>query len=152
MRALLEAARRDPRSAARGATHERLLAVARCVLLALAGCESAMRDMYDQPQLRAVQESAAIPDGGASQPPSPGTVARARGTLAGNLRGREGADEELRRQRDRDAAVNPVLADARAARRGRDRYDIYCSPCHSSLGDGDGYVDAARLSASAVVP
>ena len=35
--------------------------------------------------------------------------------------------------------------------RGQERYRIYCTPCHSELGDGHGMIVAARLSGAAVV-
>ena len=35
--------------------------------------------------------------------------------------------------------------------RGRERYDIYCAPCHGLAGDGDGIIVAARLSGAAVL-
>jgi mono/diheme cytochrome c family protein len=34
----------------------------------------------------------------------------------------------------------PVPVDAALLARGQERYDIYCSPCHSVTGDGDGLV------------
>ena len=42
------------------------------------------------------------------------------------------------------------LTDAVVAR-GRERYNIYCSPCHGVAGDGDGMIVQARLQAAAVV-
>jgi hypothetical protein len=114
-----------------------LLAVA---LLSLAGCEKAMRGMYDQPKYRPLQESDAYPDGGASQPPPDGTVPRTRGTFAGTTSGRAGVDDERERQRDLAAADNPYAPTMELLERGRDRYEIFCSPCHSVAGDGDGYI------------
>jgi mono/diheme cytochrome c family protein len=38
------------------------------------------------------------------------------------------------------AQANPYPVDMRLLERGRDRYMIYCLPCHSPLGDGDGLV------------
>lgn len=34
--------------------------------------------------------------------------------------------------------VNPLHVDAALLQRGRDRFDIYCAPCHGRLGDGNG--------------
>jgi mono/diheme cytochrome c family protein len=39
------------------------------------------------------------------------------------------------------AATPPAVSDAVLAR-GRDRYDVYCSPCHGLAGDGDGIIVA----------
>ena len=37
-------------------------------------------------------------------------------------------------------AANPAPVDAQLLARGRERYDIYCSPCHGLSGKGDGMV------------
>ncbi len=43
----------------------------------------------------------------------------------------------------RDAAmVTPPKADAALLQRGRERYDIYCAPCHGLSGAGDGIIVA----------
>ncbi len=39
-----------------------------------------------------------------------------------------------------EQATNPPKVDAQLLARGRQRYDIYCSPCHSLSGDGDGMI------------
>ena len=39
-----------------------------------------------------------------------------------------------------DAARFPFRVDARVMARGRERFDIYCSPCHGRTGMGDGMV------------
>lgn len=116
------------------------LALLLAAALALAGCERAMRDMYEQPRGDPGASSPLFDDGLASRPPPAGSVAHARGDLAATSSGRRGT-----------AAVE---ADARAAarerlperpsltwlRRGQERYTIYCVPCHSAAGDGDGRV------------
>ena len=38
------------------------------------------------------------------------------------------------------AATIPVGIDLKLLHRGQDRFNIYCSPCHGPLGDGDGMV------------
>jgi mono/diheme cytochrome c family protein len=110
------------------------------LLLSLCGCEQGMRDMYDQPKYRPLMASDAFADGAASRPPPADSVARARGTLAGTSSGRLGADQEALRARDIAAGDNPYPLSAAVLARGRDRYSIYCVPCHSEAGDGDGYV------------
>jgi len=35
-------------------------------------------------------------------------------------------------------ALNPLPVDAKLLQRGRQRFDIYCAPCHGRLGDGNG--------------
>jgi mono/diheme cytochrome c family protein len=39
-----------------------------------------------------------------------------------------------------DTSVFPLRVDAQTMSRGRERYDIYCSPCHGRTGIGDGMV------------
>ena len=34
--------------------------------------------------------------------------------------------------------TNPLVVNAALLQRGRERFDIYCSPCHGKLGDGNG--------------
>jgi mono/diheme cytochrome c family protein len=34
--------------------------------------------------------------------------------------------------------TNPLVVNAALIQRGRERFDIYCSPCHGRLGDGNG--------------
>jgi mono/diheme cytochrome c family protein len=37
-------------------------------------------------------------------------------------------------------AAVPIEVDREVLQRGRERYDIYCSPCHGLVGSGDGMV------------
>ena len=94
----------------------------------LAGCEKAMKDMYDQPRYKPLAASTLWRDGAASRPPVAGTLPRAEGRIAGASSGR---------QTVASGTPAPTLA---TLRRGRERYDIYCAPCHSVAGDGDGMI------------
>ncbi len=124
-------------------------------VVATTGCERTFRDMYDQPRYKPLAASPLWPDGRASRPPVTGTVARSEGTLAGTTSGRLG---EIARW-PRLAATDTVRDDLRSQIggtnvasfamppitlsllvRGRERFDIFCSPCHSIAGDGDGMV------------
>jgi len=110
------------------------------LLLQLPGCERAMRDMYDQPRAKAYGGSALFADGAASRSPPPGAVVHARGALPGSSSGRLGARESERRADDDAAPAQPHTLDMPLLARGRERYGIYCLPCHSPVGDGDGRV------------
>lgn len=74
----------------------------------------------------------------APRPPVPGTVPVT------------GAEPELPVAAPTPAVVaqlgqmlpNPVLTTAASIERGRDRYAIYCTPCHGATGVGDGPVSA----------
>jgi len=109
----------------------RLLIGSLCMSL-LPGCEKAMRNMYEQPKYGPLAESSLWPDGKSARPLDTGVVVHSAGTLAASSSGRQG---------DLAAFVGappPVTIDALL--RGRERYDIYCGPCHSVSGDGDGIV------------
>jgi mono/diheme cytochrome c family protein len=109
-------------------------------LLALAGCEKLARNMYDQQRYDAMRESKLFPDGSSARSPAHGAIAASSGTLAGTSSGRTGVDLELERARDDAAQKNPYPITLELLHRGQERFDIYCAPCHSPLGDGDGMV------------
>jgi mono/diheme cytochrome c family protein len=86
--------------------------------LLLAACE---RDMADQPKFGPLEAAAVFPNGQAARLPPEGTVAR---------------DAALEPVPDRSPLpVTPALLS-----RGRERYDIYCAPCHGRVGDGQGMI------------
>ncbi len=95
-------------------------AVIPLLLLALTGCP---QDMARQAKYRAQDPSGLWPDGGAARPLVPGTVSRGAPALAAAL------------------ADPPPMSPALVAR-GRQRYDIFCAPCHGVTGEGDGRVVA----------
>ena len=128
--------------------------------LALSGCEKAMQDMYNQPKYTPFAASALWRDGQSARPDVPGAVASSAGATAGTSSGRLGAlpvpadDAPTYPVDDRGdiranltpgsppprLAVNPLPITRQTLARGRERFDIYCSPCHSMAGDGDGMV------------
>jgi hypothetical protein len=109
-------------------------------VLLLAGCEKHMQDMYDQPRYKPLAASALFADGGASQAPVPGTEVHARGDFSGTSSGRVGADRATLWNRDEHALSNPYPLTLELLRHGQGRFNIYCAPCHSPVGDGDGYI------------
>ncbi len=99
------------------------------ILLAALGCR---RDMQDQPRYDPFEASAFFPDGRASRPRVPGTVAR------GHLN-----DDEPLFTGKRDGtyvATLPVAMTRPLLERGQQRFEIYCSPCHDRVGTGHGIV------------
>jgi mono/diheme cytochrome c family protein len=98
-------------------------------VLALAGCR---QDMHDQPRFKPLAKSDFYGDLRSARQPVEGTVAR--GQLhedtyfytgkVGNLYG--------------DYMPFPVNQDVLA--RGQQRFNIYCAPCHSRVGDGNGMI------------
>jgi mono/diheme cytochrome c family protein len=109
-------------------------------LLILTGCEGRMQNMYDQPRYKPLAGSPMFADGGASRPPVEETQPHASGDFAGSSSGRIGSDDATRWERDLRAAKDPYPETIERLRYGRERYEIYCAPCHSPLGDGDGLI------------
>ncbi|MCS0585296.1 cytochrome c [Massilia pinisoli] len=114
--------------------------VAAIALCALAGCERAKQDMYDQPRYKTYAPSPLFEDGASARPPVAGTEPRARGAFADSSGGRHGVDLVQRDVGADEAQTNPYPVDMTLLKRGQDRYMIYCMPCHSPAGDGDGLV------------
>lgn len=112
-----------------------------CMLASLAaGCERAAQDMYDQAKLRPFTPSDLFADGNASRPPPDGAMPAAGGPFADTSSGRLGADTIAADTATRAAQRDPAPLTLARLQRGRDRYQIYCMPCHSPVGDGDGLV------------
>ena len=88
--------------------------------------------MHDQPRYKPLAESTFFSDHRASRPKVDGTVAR------GHLR----VDTALYtgKQGDQDIDFFPFPITREDLTRGQQRFNIYCSPCHSRVGDGTGLV------------
>ena len=98
-------------------------------LLFAAGCR---RDMYDQPKYDAYDPSTFFKDGSSSRQQIEGTVAR--GDLEADTLYHKGKVD------GKDADIFPFEVDREVLELGRERYLIYCSPCHGRAGDGRGMV------------
>lgn len=100
-----------------------------CVVLALTACR---QDMHDAPRIEAYEANAFFPDQRGSRVPPQGTVAR--GWLREN--------EALYTGKVDGQLVDAIPFEIRHddLKRGQQRFNIYCSPCHSRLGDGNGMV------------
>ena len=100
-------------------------------VLASAGCR---QDMHDQPRFKPLAKSDFYADMRSAREPVEGTVAR--GQLHEDsyfYTGKIGSNPG-------DSMPFPVTPQVLA--RGRERFDIFCAPCHSRLGDGNGTVPA----------
>lgn len=109
-------------------------------LLLLAGCEKHMHGMYDQAKYKPYAASELFEDGGASRPKVPGSQPHAFGEISGTSSGRIGASEAATLDRDEHAIGSPYPITLRWLQHGKERFDIYCAPCHGPIGDGDGLV------------
>jgi mono/diheme cytochrome c family protein len=95
----------------------------------LAGCR---QDMHDQPKFIPQRGTEFFADGRSARPQVEYTVAR--GQLhqdsyysTGLINGQEGT-------------AMPFPATQQVLERGQERYNIYCTPCHSRVGNGEGMI------------
>jgi mono/diheme cytochrome c family protein len=89
-------------------------------------------DMHDQPKFKPLRENDFYADGRASRPVVDGTVAR------GQL-----ANDELfytGKVNGQEADQFPYPVTQSLVEHGRERFNIYCAPCHSRIGDGNGMI------------
>jgi mono/diheme cytochrome c family protein len=91
------------------------------------------QDMHDAPKYEPLEASAFFPDGRASRHPVEGTVARGQLARDPALLTGIGADGN-------PVSRIPLTVDRALLERGRERFDIFCSPCHGRLGDGQGMI------------
>ena len=155
-----------PRTHRGDAVNTRLiLLVALAAPCLLAGCRGQtstepqivpIRNMYDQPRYDSQERSDFFQDGRSMRPPVEGTLAQ-----------EMEVDIEIATGRSADNSawvleVPTVVVERNGSletvvRRGQERYDIYCAPCHGTSGDGHGMVreriDAKpELGAGGLVP
>jgi mono/diheme cytochrome c family protein len=98
--------------------------------------------MDQQPKLRPQEANHFFANGLSSQLPPAGTVARGEPlqTVDGPVYAFQDAPVNTGRLTGTTNFVelNPLPVDAALLQRGRERFDIYCAPCHGRLGDGNG--------------
>lgn len=90
------------------------------LLLLLAACK---QEMADEPRRDPLEAALTFPNGASARPEVPGTVDRS---------------VDLGPAPD----TIPFPVDMRLLERGRERFGIFCSPCHGLAGDGDGIIPA----------
>jgi mono/diheme cytochrome c family protein len=107
----------------------RRAAVGLALLLVAGGCR---QDMHDQPKFIPLRASDFYSDHRSARPIVEGTVAR------GQL-----ADDEwlyTGKVAGKDVTEFPFAVTREVLARGRERYDIFCAPCHDRTGRGNGMV------------
>ena len=115
-------------------------ALALASVVALAGCARGCTSsrppihlnpsMDDQPKVRPQAASTFFYDGASMREPVPGTVAIGGLQEDGPFFTGKGPDGQF--------VAIPVKVDEALVERGRQRYGIYCQPCHDARGDGRG--------------
>jgi hypothetical protein len=97
--------------------------------VSLAGCHT---DMWRQPKTQPLDASEFYSDGQVSRPLVPGTIAR------DHLR----LDEPYYTGAESGKWIDtiPHVVDKAFIKRGQDRFNAYCTPCHGRIGDGEGMI------------
>lgn len=103
-----------------------------CWLAACLGSTACQQKMADQPRYEPLQRSEFFDDQRAARPLIKGTVAR----------GQLDADEHFYGGKVGGAPAKtfPFSIDRPLLRRGRERFEIFCSPCHDRVGTGQGMI------------
>ena len=96
-------------------------------MVAACGDNTLRQDMANQPRQNPLSPTAFFPDGRSARPAIENTVAR------GSLE-----TDALIVPKDSNAFPVPLTLDL--LERGKERYAIFCSPCHGLQGDGNGMV------------
>ena len=124
-----------------------------CLVISMAGFQGSFTrntpvevfpDMDRQPRVRPQASNLfdtmlGAGDGRGSRLPVAGSVAR--GAPVGDepeLTGRQAGSEDW-------VELNPLEVNAGTLKRGRERYTIFCAPCHGQAGDGSGIVTQYSL-------
>jgi hypothetical protein len=89
--------------------------------------------MHDQPKYLPLRPSTFFADGRSARPIPEGTVAR--GHLDDNVAFYTGKGPD-----GMTVTEFPIPVTKDVILRGQQRYNVYCTPCHSRLGDGNGMV------------
>jgi mono/diheme cytochrome c family protein len=100
------------------------------LLLMIAACR---QDMQDQPKYKPLGANRFFADGRDARPIPAGTIAL--DELNDTDAFHTGADAN-----GEFLDTIPLKVDLKVLRRGQERFDIYCSPCHGRTGDGNGMV------------
>lgn len=108
------------------------LCVFACLAVVLSLTSGCRLDMHTQPKYKPYEQSSFFSDGRSERPVVPGTVAR------GHLQ----TDELLYTGKINGVPANvfPFPITRQDLERGRERFNIYCTPCHDYTGSGRGMI------------
>jgi len=102
------------------------------VFVAMLLCTACRQDMHDQPKYKPLAASTFFPDGRSARPIPAHTIAR--DELNDNdIIHTGGSNGDF-------VDTIPIPVNLSLLQRGHEQYDIFCSPCHGRLGDGQGMV------------
>jgi mono/diheme cytochrome c family protein len=108
------------------------------MMLAITVLSACRIDMHVQPRQNPLSRSDFFPDQRSERPPVEGTVAR------GQLH--EDSYFYTGKLGNNPGDAMPFAVTTEVLQRGRERYNIFCAPCHSRLGDGNGFVPSRGFS------
>lgn len=106
------------------------LASVAATALVVSGCH---RDMWVQPTVKPLAASDFFPDQQGSRLPVPNTIAQDELRTAGLLHTGRLSNGQL-------APQLPWKMTVADLKRGKERFDIFCSPCHGRVGNGQGMI------------
>jgi mono/diheme cytochrome c family protein len=118
----------------RGISHQKshsvqFLLLAAVMTMLLSACD----DMANQHRYEPLEASLFFADGRSARPQVEGTVPRGRLDQEESYYSGMAADGQILEEA-------PILITIEVMERGRERYDIYCSPCHGLDGYGEGMI------------
>jgi mono/diheme cytochrome c family protein len=93
-----------------------------------------LREMDRNPKYKPEAESHWFPDGRTMRTPPPGTIAR------GQLKEDDAFYRGVDAKTQKPLSKMPIELTAAVIRRGQERFNIYCTPCHDKTGSGHGLV------------
>jgi len=102
------------------------------LLLVAVSAPACRQDMAEQPRYDPFESSGFFSDGQSARPHVAGTVARGQLGNAVSLSAAKAGDAFV------DTFPFPVTGEILS--HGQERYNIFCAPCHSRTGDGDGMI------------
>ncbi len=100
-----------------------------CAAILLGACGENMRN---DGRIKVYEPSAGFASGVSQQPIDPNTVARGQAADVALATGKDAGGNPV--------ASFPITIDAAMLARGKQRYTIYCVPCHGEQGDGKGLI------------
>lgn len=114
------------------------------VIVAVATTAGGCRlEMYDQPKVKGYRASAFFADSQGVRPYIEGTVARST-PWPTRFTPTAGFDSNMRSQPGKAAmpadSSNPYAITKPFLLRGKERYNVFCAPCHGRTGDGQGMI------------
>jgi hypothetical protein len=103
------------------------------LLLTAAATVACRQDMHDQPKYIPLRGTEFFADGRSARPLIEGTVARGHLDDDASYYTARGSDGKF-------VAEFPFPVTKPVIERGQERFNIYCAPCHDSLGSGNGRI------------